>query len=181
MSEVVFDCKSPFVSFRLSCPLSIGTTWSSSGSTGPCSSVWPQTSNAKWVDLKMWPGVVQFKTEKRQICSRCLISSVPEWDCAWTLDCCYTCVCERTLHSFKQLTTAGQILQRRPSLFLQHNTITQLPPQRGFAQTRARALWWHAKFSAVLSFVNASFSPGLQGADCSPRSDHPAHQLLVVR
>lgn len=38
-----------------------------------------------------------------------------------------TCVCERTLLSFKQLTTAGQILQRRPSLFLQHNTITQLP------------------------------------------------------
>lgn len=51
----------------------------------------------------------------------------------WTLDCCCTCVCvclwdlERTLVIFKQLTTAGKILPRRPSVFLQHNIITQLP------------------------------------------------------
>lgn len=41
-----------FASFRLSCRLSIGTTWLSSGSMGPCSSAWPQTSNAKWVIFK---------------------------------------------------------------------------------------------------------------------------------
>lgn len=69
--------------------------------------------------------LVQFK--KHKVCPGCLISRTPECGRVWTLDCCDTCACEGTLLSVKQLTTAGQILPRRPSVFLQHNTITQLP------------------------------------------------------
>lgn len=69
--------------------------------------------------------LVRFKKDK--VCPGCLISWTPECGRVWTLDCCYTCVCEGTLLSVKQLTTAGQISPRRPSVFLQHNTITQSP------------------------------------------------------
>lgn len=39
-----------FTPLRLSCHLSIGTTWLNWASTPLCSSVWPRMSNAKWVN-----------------------------------------------------------------------------------------------------------------------------------
>lgn len=78
-------------------------------------------------------GFIQFKTEKHQVCSGSLISLTPECDGLWTLDRCYTCVCQRTLLSFKQLITAGQIC-------VPPTVITQISPQRGFSLTHARVV-----------------------------------------
>lgn len=96
------------------------------------------------------------------------------------------CVCAWTLLSLSQLSTAGVNLAREAQC--SHNTTSKLScllsricplAHRPTQKTRHKDERSPKHFRPFLAH-RASFSLGLQGADCPPCSNHPPHQLLMV-